>query len=110
ASLNVGELEQIFVQSRFQLDIAADHAQPLFELRVEPGLIQYPVRPKQNRIERRAQFVTEGSEKTILGGTGRFGILFCPLQFLLDPSTLNKKPNITRSEEHTSELQSPDHL
>ena len=62
---------------------------------MEPGLIQYPVRPKQNRIERRAQFVTKGSEKTILGGTGRFGILFCPLQFLLDPSTLNKKPNLT---------------
>src|ERR1700737_3580719 len=39
--------------------------------------------------------MTERSEKTIFRGAGRFGIFFGPFQFLLDTSTLNKKPDLT---------------
>src|ERR1700737_223088 len=39
--------------------------------------------------------MTERSEKTIFGGAGRFGLFFGPFQFLLDTSTLNKKPDLT---------------
>ncbi len=39
--------------------------------------------------------MTEGSEKTIFGGAGRFRIFFCQFQFFLNPTTLNKKPDLT---------------
>ena len=95
AASNAGKIKQIVDQSRLQFDIAADHAQSLLQLRIEAGLIQYSIRPKQNWIERRAQFVTESGEKPIFGRAGRFGIFFGLFQFFLDPSTLNKKPDLT---------------
>ena len=56
--------------------------------------MQYAVRPEQNWIERRAQFVTESGEKTIFGRAGGFGIFLCPLQFLFHSASLDKKPNL----------------
>src|SRR5207237_3654353 len=79
----------------FELDIATNHAQPLLDFGIDSGLIQYSVCPKQNRIERSAQFVTESSEKTVFGGAGSFGVFFCSLQFLFNATTLNEKSDLT---------------
>src|SRR5689334_11139710 len=57
--------------------------------------MQDAIGPKQNRIERRAQLVTEHGEKTVLGSAGRLRVFLCLLQFAINTAAFDEKADLT---------------
>ena len=63
---DAGQVEEVIDQPGLELDVAADHGNVGADFRRDVGIGFHRARRHQDRIQRRAQFVTEDGEEAVL--------------------------------------------